>query len=76
MGTILVNIPSPDLVGYVARFADIDAKIAIFNHQHSSIRSIQNPYYSDDKPTQVDEKIYFNGPMEDERRLRCLRVKI
>ena len=78
VGSVLIAI-SPEYTEYVARFYDLDAKLAIFNQVHHlnlSLDDMKNPYYGKEVPEVVNGNLCFNGPLEDKRSLRCLRVKI
>ena len=78
VGDTLIAI-SPEFDKYVARFHDFDAKLALFNQVHHlklELHAMQNPYYGNEKPKEVDGGLCFSGPLKDIRNLRCLRVKI
>ena len=78
VGGVLIAMSS-DYTEYVARFYDFDAKLALFNqvhHQKLSLEDMQNPYYGKEAPEDVDGNLCFTGPLEDNRSLRCLRVKV
>lgn len=76
LGQTLANIAQPDLNKYVALFADFDVKIALFNHRYTNNTGLINPYYSDDKPIYKQGRICLNGPLEDEKLIRCLIVSL
>ena len=62
---------------YAARFHDVDAKIALFNHRYqagSRTDEVSNPYYGSEPPSFSAGSLCLNGPMEDKNFLRCLRV--
>lgn len=78
IGSILIAI-SPEYTGYVAKFYDFEAKVALFNQLHHlklKFDNMKNPYYGDERPEELKGNLCFNGPLEDERFLRCLRIKI
>jgi hypothetical protein len=82
IGTILNNIATTDFKEYIARFNDIDAKIKLFNAyiQHKDLNfvtTLQNPYYKSEQFAYVakDKKsICFDGPIEDTKHYRCLKI--
>ena len=76
VGNVLVGVSSPNFDEYVSRFIDFDVKIAIFNQEYSSGNTLENLYYAGDVPKEANGNICLNGPLEDERNLRCLKVKI
>lgn len=76
MGGIFVNIAEPNFVEYLARFSDLDVKIALFNHKHSANNALINPYYSTFDADEIDGSLCFNGPLEDKRKIRCLKMEI
>lgn len=53
-------------------------KLAIFNQYYSDgeFTSFENTYYEGEAPKEVNGIICLDGPLEDKRHLRCLRVKI
>ncbi|WP_428243516.1 hypothetical protein [Gynuella sp.] len=78
VGAVLIEI-SPDFDEYVTRFSDFEAKLAMFNQVHHlqlKPDAMQNPYYGNERPKEVDGNLCFSGPLEDKRSLRCLRVEI
>lgn len=84
-GNILNRIAVPNFDQYIARFFDLNAKIAIFNQTRDKkqlpedLDYIQNPYYEaggtayylDDGKT-----ICLTGPLGKDKDHRCLRVKL
>ena len=78
VGYALTNV-SPDFDEYVARFFDFDAKIALFNQLHHfklKAASMMSPYYGNEVPKESNGSLCFSGPLADNNRVRCLRVKI
>jgi len=78
-GAVLITISIEFLDKYVARFNDFDAKIVLFNQIHqlgNEVGKATNPYYGNEAIENPNGSVCFNGPMEDDRFLRCLRVKI
>lgn len=78
IGGVLISY-APELEKYVAEFHDFDAKLALFNQVHHlklAPGSMENPYYGNETPKEADGKLCFRGPLESQRSLRCLRVKI
>lgn len=75
VGNVLITM-SPEYETYVARFMDFEAKIVLFNHLHKGFDTAINPYYKGETPEVFENKVCFNGPLKDERFLRCLRTKI
>lgn len=79
VGNVLVTISSPDYAGYVASFHDFDAKLSLFNQVHHlklKPDNMKNPYYGDEKPSEVEGNLCFSGPLENKSSLRCLRVNM
>lgn len=77
-GNTLLSVPL-DLKKYLARFFDFDAKITLFNSLlggREEVSNATNPYYKDKKPVLAPLEACFDGPLIDERRLRCLRIGI
>lgn len=77
IGATLVAV-APNFDEYVARFHDFEAKIALFNHMHveGGSAGIKNPYWPDREPIESNGAICFDGPLKDNRFLRCLRLKL
>ena len=78
MGGVLIGV-SPEFESYVARFFDLDVKIALFNQIYSlglPPTQLQNPYYGNELPEEKNGSLCFSGPLEDRRSLRCLKIKI
>ncbi|AJQ94761.1 hypothetical protein [Gynuella sunshinyii] len=78
IGAVLIEL-SPDFDEYVARFSDLEAKLALYNQVHNLQLKpgvMHNPYYGNETPEEVDGSLCFSGPLEDKKRLRCLRVKL
>jgi len=80
IGAALITImSSPSLDEYLARFMDFDTKILLFNQVHHfkrKLTDVKNPYYENETPEELDGMACFNGPLEDKKFLRCLRLKI
>ncbi|KEI71270.1 hypothetical protein [Endozoicomonas elysicola] len=80
IGNVLINVLSGSGYDkYVARFHDVDAKLALFNQRHHLTLEpgdMKNPYYGDEVPRENDGSYCFSGPLNDESALRCLRVNI
>lgn len=86
VGNILLDIASPDFRSYIARFHDLDCRIKLFNelaNKDADIKSskIYSPYFEDKKIhaaklSDDNKNICLNGPAEDDRKLRCLRLAI
>ncbi|MBV1913800.1 MAG: hypothetical protein KUG72_00335 [Pseudomonadales bacterium] len=79
LGAALITISLDFLDKYIAMFNDFDAKIVLFNQMHQSgdeLIKAKNPYYGDEAIEKPNGSVCFDGPMEDEMFLRCLRVKI
>ena len=80
IGNVLINVSSGSRYDkYVARFHDMDAKLALFNQRHHLTLApgdMNNPYYGDEVPGENDGSYCFSGPLNDESALRCLRVRI
>ncbi|PHS26798.1 MAG: hypothetical protein COA83_01920 [Methylophaga sp.] len=84
VGSILNNIAKPNFDQYIAPLFDLNAKIAIFNQTAnkvelpSDLSYIQNPYYETGGTAYYSEEgksICLTGPLNDDEKLRCLRVK-
>jgi hypothetical protein len=85
VGTILASIDGADYLNYVARVKDLDVKILLFNtliaepNVDAALGSLNNPYYEMPTPaflTDDQRKICFDGPLPDNRNLRCLWVAL
>ena len=85
VGNILNSIARPNFDQYIARLFDLNTKISIFNQIADKavlpidIDYIQNPNYGTGDTAYYSEEgksICLTGPLEDERSLRCLRVKL
>lgn len=85
VGTLLNQISIPNYKAYIGRFFDLDSKITLFNSAINStdiksiVGSIINPYYDSNHSAYLsknNKSICFEGPLPDERNLRCLRIKI
>ncbi|WNO10735.1 hypothetical protein [Teredinibacter sp. KSP-S5-2] len=61
---------------YIARFMDFEAKIELFNHLHTGFDQAKNPYYNSGRPEVSADRACFDGPLKDDRFLRCLRIAI
>lgn len=74
VGAILVDVAMPDFTPYLARFHDLDAKLALFNALGTAVPASANPYYPQARPF-WDGKLQaycFDGPLRDEQCRRCL----
>ncbi|MES1934685.1 hypothetical protein T35B1_18873, partial [Salinisphaera shabanensis T35B1] len=77
-GGVLADI-DPRLWTFVPRFSDFDAKLALFNQFHHlglALDDMVNPYYGKEVPKKIDGSICFDGPLEDKKAIRCLRLEI
>jgi hypothetical protein len=84
VGTIVNKVASADLAPYIARGYDMNAKLALFNetltYQNISSQDaleIANPYYPLSNHAVISEdrkQICFDGPYEDPRSFRCLKI--
>lgn len=82
VGSVLNNIAIPDFNIYIAQLHDLNARIALFNQimAHKGkppLTSLRNPYY--DAPGHAslsddDLSICLDGPLPDEKGLRCLPI--
>ena len=73
----LIDPMLPEYNDYLARFHDLDAKIALFNQIHHlklDLNEMKNPYYGKEVPTITNGKWCFTGPLEDIGSFRCLMV--
>jgi len=78
VGNTLIAV-YPDFVQYVARFMDLAAKLVLFNQRYvykDDLKNAKNPYYADQRPDILSDRVCFSGPLEDSSQLRCLRIKI
>ncbi len=84
-GRILNNIATPQYAQYTASLFDLNAKIALFNQIVGKaellvdLGYIQNPYYKTGGTAYYSDdgkSICLTGPLEDEKKRRCLRVKL
>lgn len=84
-GVMLSRISLAGYNQYVARFYDLDAKIVLFNalagkrDVEPMLDQVINPY--DNKSSsfffsETNKNICFDGPLQNERNLRCLRVAL
>lgn len=86
-GSLLLNIAEPNFHGYIARGLDLNAKIALFNQlaikqpSPDVLESAVNPYYSLSEGglkgafvDQENQRVCFDGPLEDTRFYRCLAL--
>lgn len=67
----------PDFSPYAGRLFDLDVKIALFNQIHHlklEPSAMHNPYFGLERPRLEDGKLCFDGPLEDSKSLRCLRI--
>lgn len=70
----IISLPTYDK--YIARLLDFDAKLVLFNHLDNNIETAPNPYYNNAIPVMFDDKVCFEGPLEDHHFIRCLRINI
>ncbi len=84
-GSILNNIATPQYAQYTASLFDLNAKITLFNQVVGKAQLpvdldyIQNPYYKTGGTAYYSDdgkSICLTGPLEDEKKRRCLRVKL
>ncbi len=75
-GNVLTSMAMPSFDNYVSRFLDFDAKLLLFNSLDSGIETVSNPYYKHELPIIYPNKICFNGPLEDDHFIRCLRTDV
>lgn len=71
-----LNSVEPYFDDYIARFMDFEAKIELFNHLHTGFDHAKNPYYNSGSPEVFADRVCFDGPLKDDRYLRCLRITI
>lgn len=79
VGSVLLNVASPDLDTYVARTFDLNAKIKLFNQLHflkKNPNEIMSPFDGITTPTLLDNMLCFDAPLEDEKLIRCLRTRL
>jgi len=76
LGSVLANIAMPSFDSYIARILDFDAKLVLLNHLDKDLAMAPNPYYKKAIPIISDDKICFEGPLEDNHFIRCLRTNI
>jgi len=76
LGSVLANIAMPSFDNYIARFLDFDAKLVLLNQLDKNIETAINPYYKNAVPINFDDKVCFEGPLEDKHFIRCLRTNI
>ena len=76
LGSVLANIAMPSFDNYIARFLDFDAKLVLLNHLDKDLETAPNPYYKNAIPIISEDKICFEGPLEDNHFIRCLRTNI
>lgn len=83
VGSYITNISNISYDEYVGRVHNVDAKISLFNvllrneGDVSILSSVANPFYPDTKSALMSEdgaRICFDGPLEDQRNLRCLPI--
>ena len=82
-GAFTLIYGKPYFYRYVGRIHDLNIKIKLFNKlidinspdvEH---QEIENPYFFDNRTTNISENkkwVCFDGPLEDERMVRCLRL--
>ncbi|EPJ46613.1 MAG: hypothetical protein OFPII_19330 [Osedax symbiont Rs1] len=75
-GNVLTSIAMPSFDHYISRFLDFDAKLVLFNSLDRGIETVANPYYKHELPIIYPNKICFNGPLEDDHLIRCLRTDV
>lgn len=62
---------------YIAALFDLDAKLLTFNHLYRSrgdLAELKNPFYPEETPVVLADRVCLRGPLEDKRGLRCLRI--
>ncbi len=74
-GNFLIAISIPTYDKYISRLLDFDAKLILFNHLNKNIKTTPNPYYKYAVPVILDDRVCFEGPLEDRHLIRCLRTK-
>jgi hypothetical protein len=74
IGNILLQM-NQNLEQYTARLFDLDIKIVLFNNRTNSVKQLENPYYPHRYPIITNDKVCFDGPMEDPREFRCLKFQ-
>ena len=77
VGSVLNNIAVPNYHTYIARLYDLNCKISLVRYVLSGKKTqLENPYYPDSNSYEASEtEICFNGPYEDNRKLRCISTK-
>ena len=87
VGSILSNVGSPDIRQYIGRVYDLNTKITLLNYviekNNSGNKELplpsNNPYYKTPNLAYVPEadpaKLCFNGPLPDNRGVRCLMTQ-
>ncbi len=73
VGATLGQVAAPDFQKYIARLHDLNVKFVLAQHVLSGQPgSPANPYGNTYGAKQADRSICMDGPLEDERRLRCV----
>lgn len=76
VGDILAAF-TPSVDKYAGRMMNLDTKIELFNQIHVAklnLSEIKNPFYKNATAERRGHYACFDGPFEDERKLRCLRL--
>ncbi|VAX09726.1 hypothetical protein MNBD_GAMMA26-1180 [hydrothermal vent metagenome] len=84
IGSVINRTEGATMIKYVGYFYDINCKIALLNsllatkNGKKGLFDAVNPYGTTDKPVvhENGDKLCFDGPLPDERNLRCLTIKI
>lgn len=75
-GNYIIALSLPSYDKYISRLLDFDAKLMLFNHLDKDIETAPNPYYKYAIPVLFDDKVCFEGPLEDPFFIRCLRTNV
>jgi len=78
VGSILVDVATPNFDKYAASILNLDVKLALFNHIYQPDEkqpSFENPYYEGETANEVDGGLCFKAPFEGSRSFRCLKIK-
>jgi hypothetical protein len=75
-GNYIIALSLPSYDKYISRLLDFDAKLMLFNHLDKDIETAPNPYYKYAIPVLIDDKVCFEGPLEDPFFIRCLRTNV
>jgi len=84
VGSALNQIASPNWSQYIAKFHDVNCKIILFNALNdnsdklSKLDQLQNPYGLKSTPNKTGDGkwVCFDGPLADDKFLRCLVIEI